>query len=136
MGRRKDIKAVIYAKTTAGKPARAQVSDLRRLCRERGWSVVEVYQDPPGRPQKLASGKARLALIDDLLHRKYEAVCVWRLGMLGNCIDDLLWLLEEAHVRRGVHVVAQADGVDTAVDGTATRVFAALARVGRTGDEG
>ena len=125
------MRAVIYAKALAGKSAQAQVSTLRRLCQKRGWIVAEVYVDPPVRPPKLASGKARVSLIDALLRRKnhFGAVCVWRLSMLGNCIDDLLWMLDEVHVRRDIHVVAPGDNLDTTTDDSLKKVLKALARV-------
>ena len=80
VGGHKDMRAVIYAKDLAGKSAQAQVSALRRLCQRRGWTVGEVYIDPPGRPQKLESSKGRLAMLDVLLGRRSRigVECVWQ----------------------------------------------------------
>jgi DNA invertase Pin-like site-specific DNA recombinase len=131
------MKVAIYAKGIPGKTAIAQEREMRRLCEQHGWTVAELYADQPRRPPRLASGKGRLALIDDLLGRKrrLDAVCVWRLGLLGNALDDVLWLLEETNVKRGIAVVAPGDGIDSSTgDGTATKVIAALARVGRQGN--
>jgi DNA invertase Pin-like site-specific DNA recombinase len=125
------MRVAIYAKGSHEKTAKAQERDLRRLCQQREWAVDEVYIDPPGRPPKMASGKARIALIDALLRRKNKVgvVCVWRVSMLGNCIDDLLWLLNEVHLKRGIHVVAPGDGIDTTTDDSMKKVLKALARV-------
>ena len=130
------MKAAIYCKTIVGSSAVAQERELRRLCKQRGWAVGKVYVDPPGRPPRLASGKARLSLITDVLadDARYGVVCVWRLGMLGHAIDDILWLLEEVNVKRRIEVVVPGDdGFDTTVGGgMATKVIAALAAVGRS----
>ena len=130
------MRAAIYCKSVVGKSAVAQERHLRRLCQQRGWTVDKVYVDPPSRPSGLANGKARLSLTTDLLcdDAKYGVVCVWRVGMLGLAIDDILWLLEEVSVKRRIEVVVPGDGFDTTVgDGMATKVIAALAAVGRTG---
>lgn len=125
------MRVAIYSKDMSGKSAQAQERDLRQLCQARGWAVPKIYADPPGPPTKLASGKARVALIDALLRRKrrFGVVCVWRLAMLGNCIDDTLWLLNEVHVKRGIHVVALGDGIDTTKDDGLKTVLKALARI-------
>jgi len=131
MGGHKVMQAAIYAKNISGKTAKAQVSALRRLCQRRGWTVGDVYVDTPGRPPGLRSGKARIALIDALLDRKHKhgAVCVWRIAMLGNCIDDTLWLLDEVHAKRGIAVVAPGDKLDTTQDDALKKVLKALKRV-------
>lgn len=132
MGGHNDMKVAIYAKGIPRKSARSQERDLRRLCHRRGWPVAEVYQDPPGRPPRLASGKGRLALLDALLDRRHriDVLCLWRLGMLGHAIDDVLWALTETHVRRGIHIVALGDGIDTTTDDSLRKVLKALAKVG------
>ena len=133
----KAMKVAIYCKTVSGSSAVAQERHLRRLCKTRGWAVSKVYVDQPSRPSRLASGKARLSLITDVLadDAKYGVVCVWHIGMLGHAIDDLLWTLDEIHVSRRIQIVAPGDdGLDTTVgDGMATKVIRALAAVGRTG---
>ena len=121
------MRAAIYTKGVPGKTAKAQERELRRLCQVRGWTVCNVYFDPP----RSQSRAARLALIKDLLCRKnkIEAVCVWRIAMLGSFIDDLLWTLNEVHVRRGIHIVAPGDGIDTTKNVALTNVLKALTSV-------
>jgi hypothetical protein len=125
------MRAAIYAKALAGKSVATQECDLRRLCRQRGWTVAEVFLDPTGRPPRLSSGKGRLALLDALLDRRHRigVLCLWRLGMLGHAIDDVLWALAEMHVRRGIHVVAPGDTLDTTKDDSLKKALKALARV-------
>ena len=124
----------IYTKNIPGKTAVAQQMELLRLCQQRNWTC-QIYSEKPGRSVRSDASDsmgARRKLIDDLLNSKYEAVAVWRISMFGNCIDDLLWTLDEIHVKRGIAVVAVADGIDTTVgDGAVTRVLKALAAVGR-----
>lgn len=122
----------IYTKNIPGKTAKAQEADLRWLCQQQGWTVHKVYADLPVRQRKPGCRTARVTMIDDLLRRKnkFGVVCVWRLGMLGHCIDDILWLLEEVLVKRHIQIVALGDGLDTTVgDGAVTRVLKALAAV-------
>ena len=121
------MRAAIYTKGVPGKTAKVQERELRRLCQQRGWTVCNVYFDPP----RSQSGAARLALIKDLLCRKNECgvVCVWRIAMLGSFIDDLLWTLNEVHVRRGIHIVAPGDGIDTTKNVALTNVLKALTSV-------
>ena len=127
------MRVVIYAKGIPGKTAKSQERDLRRLCQQKGWSDPKVYADPSGRRGKRAGWKTRLAMIEVLLGGKNRigVFCVWRVAMLGRCIDDLLWLLGEIHVVRGIHIVAPGDGIDTTQDGALTKVLAALAKVGQ-----
>ena len=124
-------RAAIYVKGLPGMSAAAQEERLRRICQVRAWTVDKVYLDPPGRPRRMASGKGRLAMLDALLAHKrtIDVVLLWRLGMLGHAIDDVLWALTETHVRRGIHVVAPGDGIDTTTNGTLKKVLKALARV-------
>ncbi len=126
------MRVAIYTKGIPGKTAGAQERDLQRLCQTRGWTVHEAYVDPPGRLPGVQSGKARITLIDALLGRrkKFDVVCVWRVSMLGNFIDDVLWLLNEVHLKRGIHVVAPGDAIDTTKDGALKKVLQALAKVG------
>ena len=125
------MRAAIYTKGVPGKTAKVQERELRRLCQQRGWTTPKVYADPPGRAQKLGGWKTRLALVKALLGRKnkVEAVCVWRIAMLGSFIDDLLWTLNEVHVRRGIHIVAPGDGIDTTKNVALTNVLKALTSV-------
>lgn len=124
------MRAAVYCKSIVGSSSAAQEVKLRRLCQQRCWAVTKVYVDPPDSLRKRTSKSARISLIDDLLHRKYDVVLTWKLELLGT--DDLLWVLNEVHVKKGVQIVAVAPGyeIDTAAgDGAATKVIAALAKV-------
>ena len=128
------MRAAIYCKGVSGTSAVAQERNLRRLCQQRGWAVGKVYVHQPDHQRMTGSKSARITLLDDLLHGRhgFGVVCVWRLSLLGN--DDLLWVLEELCVKRGIQIVALADEIDTTVGaGMATKVIAALAAVGRNG---
>ena len=130
------MRAAIYCKTIVGKSAKTQENILRRLCQQRGWAVGKVYVHQPDRQRMTGSKSARITLLDDLFHGRhgFGVVCVWRLGMLGLAIDDLLWALDEIHISRHIQIVAMGDGFDTTVgDGMATKVIRALAAVGRNG---
>ena len=131
------IKAAIYCKSIPGKTAKSQERDLRLLCEKYGWAVNKVYCDPAmvASLRKRMNGRARLALISDQIMQENESdvILVWRIGMLGVAIDDLLWTLDEIHVQRHIQIVAPGDEIDTTVGGgMATKVVAALAKVGQT----
>ena len=125
-----DMRVAIYTKGVPGMTAKAQEAELRRLCQQRGWIAHKSYVDLPGSP-KLARGKERIALLDALFRRRnqFGAVCVWRMSMLGNCSDDLLWVLNEIHVVRGIHIVAPGDGIDSTKDDSLKRVLKVLNQV-------
>lgn len=89
------MRVAIYSEgIPGGKTAKAQEAELLRLCQQRGW-MCSIYREKPARSDSSDSKGDRRKLIDDLLHRKFEAVGVWRLAMLGVAIDDLLWTLTE-----------------------------------------
>ena len=128
------IKAAIYCKSIPNRTAKAQERDLRSLCKKRDWDVNKVYVDPAmvASLRKRMNGRARLALISDQIMQENESdvILVWRIGMLGVAIDDLLWTLDEIHVQRHIQIVAPGDGIDTTVgNGMATKMIAALAKV-------
>ena len=126
----KKMRAAIYTKDIPGKSARLQAVALRRLSKQRGWTLCEEYVDPPDRKRVLVRNTARIALIDALLKRKHDVILLWKVEMLGIAVDDLTWVLNEVHVMRGIHVIAPGDGIDTTVgDGMATKVIKALAKV-------
>jgi hypothetical protein len=102
----------------------AQDSALRKLCAQRGW-IAEPVRPHGERPRRV--------LIDELLRRRHDALAVWHIALLGDAIDDLLWCLTEVHVRRGIHLVAPGDGIDTTdttADDSLKKVLVALAKVG------
>ena len=122
-----NIRACIYVKAIPGASARSQTAALKRLIKQRGWTFCAEYVDPPDGKRVRVRNTARIQLIDDLLHRKYNAVLIWKLELLGTV--DLLWVLSEAHIKKGVQILT-VDGIDTtAGDGAVTRVIKALAAV-------
>lgn len=123
-----NMRAAIYVKAIPEKSARSQVVALKQLIKQRGLTLCAEYVDPPDSKRVQVRNAARIQLIDDLLHSKYDVVLTWKLGLLGT--DDLLWVLSEVHVKRGVQIVAVADEIDTAAgDGMVAKVIKALAAV-------
>ena len=123
------MRVAICVKAQPKRAAGVHEEALRRLCRRRGWEC-STYAEPPVRQREHGRKSLRLSLIEDLLHRRYDAVAVWHVAMLGNAIDDLLWTLNEVHIKRGIHMVAPGDGIDTTQDDSMKKVLKALAKVG------
>ena len=78
------MKVAIYCRvSTAEQDTANQLSVLEKMARDRGWEVVEVYQEEAsawkaGHQRELAN------LLDDARRRKIEAVMVWALDRLSR----------------------------------------------------
>ena len=96
---------------TSTAPAR-QEKDCRRLARERGWDVVEVYSDSDLSGWRNVTRPGYEAMLTAMAAGTIDGVIVWKLDRLMRRITEFsrFWAVAEAN---GVALVSKHDPVDT-----------------------
>lgn len=122
----------IYARvSTTDQTVENQLLDLRRYCRERGWTVVEEFAD-----HGVSGTKDRRPALDRLMDavrkRQVDMVLVWRFDRFARSVKHLVLALEELH-RLGVGFVSYQENVDTnsALGQAIFTIIAAMAELER-----
>jgi DNA invertase Pin-like site-specific DNA recombinase len=87
-----------------------QVTELRRYCEARGWTIAREYID-----QGVSGAKERRPALDDLSRdakrRRFDVLVVWRLDRLGRNLKHLITLLDDVQAL-GVAFVSLSEGID------------------------
>jgi putative DNA-invertase from lambdoid prophage Rac len=104
------VKAAIYARvSTTEQHTEQQVTELRRYCDARGWTIAREYVD------QISGAKEQRPALDALLldakRRRFDVVCVWRLDRLGRSLKHLIVTLDELHAV-GVAFLSLNEGID------------------------
>jgi DNA invertase Pin-like site-specific DNA recombinase len=122
----------IYARvSTTDQTVENQLLDLRRYCRERGWTVVEEFTD-----HGVSGTKDRRPALDRLMDavrkRQVDMVLVWRFDRFARSVKHLVLALEELR-RLGVGFVSYQENVDTnsALGQAIFTIIAAMAELER-----
>jgi DNA invertase Pin-like site-specific DNA recombinase len=87
-----------------------QRADLDKYIQDRGWQLVEVYEDVMSGAK--ASRPGLIKLLEDAQNRKFDVVAVRKLDRFGRSVIDCLQniqKLEAAHVR----FIATTQNLDT-----------------------
>ncbi|GMA60849.1 hypothetical protein GCM10025859_12890 [Alicyclobacillus fastidiosus] len=93
-----NMRTAIYTRVSTDQQAEdgfsldAQLSRLHSYCHSQGWSVAAVYTDE-GRSGKDMQRPALTQLLDDVKHRKFDVVLVYKLDRLTRSVRDLDELL-------------------------------------------
>ncbi len=108
--------------------AEAQLAELRRYARRRGWEVGPEYSDPLGIPA--AEGLA--ALMRDARQKRFDLIVVARFSRFASSLGQLARTLAELK-ELGIDFVSYQDGVETVgpCGGRVRDLFSALGRLRR-----
>lgn len=91
----------------------SQERELRRYCKQRGWTRVLTYTDV------ISGGKSSRPELDrmvkDLRNGKVERVVVYKLDRLGRSLTHLALILDEM-TRLKVPLICTSQGIDTSDD--------------------
>jgi len=104
------MRAAVYARvSTLDQEPENQLTELRRNCELRGWSLRE-YVD-----KGVSGSKDRRPGLDELLRdakrRRIDVLVCWRLDRLGRNLRHLILLLDELQAL-GVGFVTLGEGID------------------------
>ncbi|MGO8930223.1 MAG: recombinase family protein [Limisphaerales bacterium] len=97
----------------------SQQEELKRYCRQRGWTNLSWYID------KISGGKSSRPELDrlarDMRAGNVERLVVYKLDRLGRSLTHLALILDEMN-RLKVPLIASSQGIDTSDDNPAGRL--------------
>jgi len=122
----KEVKVGLYARvstTGKGQNPETQLLELRKYCRDRGWSFTEYIDvgtsgatmDRPGLQQ----------LQRDIHHHMINAVVCWKFDRMARNLRELLNLADDWD-KRGVDLISTTENIDTTTPG-GRAIFAIMA---------
>ena len=90
-----------------------QRSDLERVAEQRGWTIVETYEDKgisgAKGPDKRSGFKN---LLKDAVRGQFDLIAVWSVDRLGRSLQDLVSFLADIHAV-SVDLYLHKQGLDT-----------------------
>ena len=106
------MKAALYARvSTAGQSVEMQLTELRQVALQRGWTPTE-YVDH-GESGKKTSRPALDRMLKDAQAGKVQVVAVWKLDRLGRNAPHVLQILEQFRLMGVTFVSLRDAGMDT-----------------------
>jgi len=113
------MNAVYIRVSTEAQRTDSQEQELKRYCRQRGWSDLTYYMD------KICGAKASRPQLDrmmqDIRAGKIKRLIVYKLDRLGRSLTHLALILDELN-RLKVPLIASSQGIDTSDDNPAGRL--------------
>src|SRR5690242_642118 len=93
----KPKRAALYLRvSTDGQTTENQRLALEAVCRQRGWAVVQTYQDNGVSGAKARDKRPGLdAMLKDAARAKFDILLAWSVDRLGRSLPDLLGTLQE-----------------------------------------
>lgn len=110
----KQIKAALYIRVSTDEQTTLnQREALQALCAQRGWPIIQVYEDAgvsgaKGRDKRPGLDKA----LKDATRGRYTVLVAWSVDRLGRSLSGLCDTLEGLQAA-GVDLVLHQQGVDT-----------------------
>jgi DNA invertase Pin-like site-specific DNA recombinase len=110
----KPKRAALYLRvSTDEQTTENQRQALRRVCEDRGWQIVNEYEDDgvsgaKGRDQRLGLDR----MLKDATRRRFDVVLAWSVDRLGRSLMDLISGLQELHTAR-VDLFLHQQALDT-----------------------
>lgn len=113
------MNAVYIRVSTEAQRTDSQEMELKRYCRQRGWTNLTYYVD------KICGAKASRPQLDrmmqDIRAGQVERLVVYKLDRLGRSLTHLALILDELN-RLRVPLIASSQGIDTSDDNPAGRL--------------
>jgi DNA invertase Pin-like site-specific DNA recombinase len=117
------MRAAIYARvSTFDQNVSMQLRDLRRLAKQRGFTVFKEYLDE-GQSGSRTSRPSLDEMLADAKRGRFQVLLVWKLDRLGRSTAHLIRLLEDFRVWN-VQLVSFGEGLDFTT--TAGKLFYTL----------
>ena len=108
------LRAALYLRVSTGEQTVAnQLQELEAVAAQRGWQVVEVYDDAGLSGGTSRQGRPGLdAMLRDAVRGRFDVVACWSVDRLGRSLQDLVTTLGDLQSARvGLYLHRQA--VDT-----------------------
>lgn len=112
----KRLIAAIYVRVStimqaeSGYSMDAQEALLREYCEAKGYEVYRVYRDE-GLSGKDVKRPALQQMLADVVERKIDVVCVWKLSRLTRSVQDLYNMCATLE-RQGAHLDSYTEAID------------------------
>ena len=106
------MKVALYARistTNHGQDVNLQLRELREYCQRRNLEITREYADSASGAKDSRPELNRL--MDDAKHRRFDAVCVWKLDRFGRSVRHLVNALADLESLR-VSFISLKDNLD------------------------
>ena len=118
-------RAGLYVRVSTGhQTTEPQLQALRDICRQRGWDIVDIYEDK-NESGKKESRPAFDRLLHDCAQGKIDTVLVFRCDRFSRSVRHFVNTLHTLE-RLGVGFVSASEGIDLTVDNPLTKVVMLL----------
>lgn len=108
------MRVAIYLRvSTSDQATDNQRADLERVAQQRGWTVVQVYEDhgisgAKGRDKRPAFDR----MLKDATAGRFDIIAAWSVDRLGRSLQDLVGFLSELHAT-GRNLYLHQQAIDT-----------------------
>lgn len=108
------MRVAIYLRvSTSDQTTDNQRNDLERVAQQRGWTVVQVYEDhgisgAKGRDKRPAFDQ----MLKDATAGRFDMIAAWSVDRLGRSLQDLVAFLSELHAT-GRNLYLHQQAIDT-----------------------
>jgi DNA invertase Pin-like site-specific DNA recombinase len=123
-------KIAIYARVSTDKQSTEnQLLELRTLCNQLGYTIVQEYTD-----NGISGAKSRDALpaldllLKDATRRKFDMVMCWSIDRLGRSLQNLVEILNELQALK-IDLYFQQQGMDTSTP-SGRMIFSVFGAIG------
>jgi len=106
------MKVAIYCRvSTKDQTTNNQEIILKDYCNKNGYEIYEIYKDEGVSGSKTSrAGLDRM--LQDMRHKKFDTIIVWKLDRLGRSTQHLLQILEELK-NKNVRLICTDMNIDT-----------------------
>jgi len=114
MGERMTKRVAFYVRvSTDGQTTENQRLELEKVAVQRGWKIVEIYDDNSVSGAKGREYRRQFdALLKDATRGRFDVVAAWSVDRLGRSLQNLVAFLNELH-GVGCDLYLHQQGIDT-----------------------
>ncbi len=123
-------KIAIYARVSTDKQSTEnQLLELRTLCNQLGYTIVQEYTDNGISGAKSRDARPALdQLLKDATRRKFDMVMCWSIDRLGRSLQNLVEILNELQALK-IDLYFQQQGMDTSTP-SGRMIFSVFGAIG------
>ena len=120
----------IYARVSTDKQSTEnQLLELRTLCNQLGYTIVQEYTDNGISGAKSRDARPALdLLLKDAIRRKFDMVMCWSIDRLGRSLQNLVEILNELQALK-IDLYFQQQGMDTSTP-SGRMIFSVFGAIG------